>query len=177
MRLALACLIVWIGAEAASAQSAPAPESPPPALASVYACAQITENTARLACYDQAVGRLQQAQSAGDLVAVDRHGAEAIRREAFGFQLPTLPRIFGRMAGGEQADLTELNLVIDHIARAADGKAVFHMTNGQVWRQIDDANIRRARAQGAVTVRRAALGSFLMIIEAGGPAIRVHRDE
>jgi len=51
------------------------------------------------------------------------------------------------------------------------------MSNGQVWVQIDDENARNAREGGAVTIRRASMGSYLMSVEAGGPAIRVRRQE
>jgi hypothetical protein len=167
----LALLIVFAASAAAQGES-------PPVLDQVYACAEITGEAERLACYDAAVGRLRQAQSSGDLVAVDRAQAQEIERDAFGFSLPSLPRLFG---GGDRArgepSVGELQLEIARVSRRADGKTVFTMSNGQVWAQIDDSSTRRAREGGAVTVRRAALGSYLMSVEAGGPAVRVRRSE
>ena len=55
--------------------------------------------------------------------------------------------------------------------------ATFRMSNGQVWVQIDDENARNAREGGTVTIERATLGSYLMHVEAGGPAIRVRRQQ
>lgn len=177
MRRALASLALALALAApAAAQGDP---QAPPVLDQVYACAQVTAEAERLACYDSAVGRLRQAQNSGDLVAVDRAQAQAIERDAFGFSLPSLPRLFGGGANRPDAEpnVAELQLEIARVSHRADGKALFTMANGQVWAQIDDANVRRAREGGAVTIRRAALGSYLMSVEAGGPAIRVRRSE
>jgi len=177
MRLVLACMFLCAAIGAAAAQT-PTDTAPPPALGDVFACASLTDSAARLSCYDQAVGRLRQAQSSGELVALDRNGVDTIRRDAFGFQMPSLPRVFGHFgAGAPHSEFNELALVIDHINRTGDGRAVFYMTNGQVWRQIDDESARRAQPNGGVTVHRATFGSFLMTVDAGGPAIRVHRDQ
>ena len=61
--------------------------------------------------------------------------------------------------------------------RRRDGTASFTMTNGQVWSQIDNESPRNARAGGQVTIRRASMGSYLMSVEAGGPALRVRRTQ
>ncbi len=179
MRLVLASLGIIAAAAPAFAQEAPPPT--PGVLDQVYACANVGDEDDRLACYDRAVGRLREAQSSGNLVAVDRQQAQAIEREAFGFSLPSLPRLFGRRyesagAGGEVIDqVAELRLEITSVSQQRHGPATFTMSNGQVWQQIDDENARNARAGGSVTVRRASLGSFLMSVDAGGPAIRVRR--
>jgi hypothetical protein len=154
----------------------------------VYACAEISAEAERLACYDRAVGRMREAQTRGDLVAVDREQARTIEREAFGFSLPSLPRLFGRRDGAdaESASVSstsglggveELEFEIARVSRRPNGPATFTMVNGQVWVQIDDENARMAREGGKVTIRRATFNSFLMSIEAGGPAIRVRRQQ
>lgn len=70
-----------------SAEAAPLDE--------VYNCAAIDNSDDRLACYDAAVGRLQQAEASGDVRMVTRKDVEAVERDAFGFNLPTLPRLKG----------------------------------------------------------------------------------
>lgn len=180
MRIALASLsfIALAVAPAWAQEQQPAPT--PGVLDQVYTCANIGEEAARLACYDAAVGRLRQAQTSGDLVAVDRQQARELEREAFGFSLPSLPRLFGSGGGGhgpDQPDVAEMQLEIARVSHRRDGTAAFTMTNGQVWTQIDDENPRNARAGGRVTIRRAAMGSFLMSVEAGGPALRVRRTQ
>jgi len=76
-----------------------------PALAApldpVYACAEIEDSAARLICYDTAVGQLQQAEASGELTTVLRSEVEAVERDAFGFNLPALPRLKGLFGGGD----------------------------------------------------------------------------
>lgn len=175
MRIVIAslCFVAFAaGTAAAQDQRAQSPQ----VLDQVYACANITDEAQRLACYDGAVGRLREAQSSGNLVAVDRQQAEQVEREAFGFSLPSLPRLFGNR-GNEAAapEVAEMALTIDRVVTRRNAPATFYMTNGQVWTQLDETNAWNVRAGGQVTIRRATLGSFLMSVEAGGPAIRVRR--
>jgi hypothetical protein len=182
MRIVMASLafIAFAGPVAAQEQAPTTPD----VLDQVYACRTITDETQRLACYDTAVGRLREAQDTGNLVAVDRQQAQEMDREAFGFSLPSLSRIFGGGGGGgnqsaastprfEQID--EIQMEIASVTHRRNMPSTFRMTNGQVWVQIDDEVARNVRQGGRVTIRRAALGSYLMAVEAGGPAIRVRR--
>ena len=184
MRIVFAslCFVALAVGPAAAQQQTP----PPGVLDQVYACADISDEAQRLACYDGAVGRLREAQSSGNLVAVDRQQAEELDRDAFGFSLPSLARLFG--GGSDSASsgaaarprfepIDEMTLEIARVQRRRDGTAIFTMTNGQVWSQIDNENPRNARVGGQVTIRRATMGSYLMSIAAGGPALRVRRTQ
>ncbi len=161
---------------AATAAAQTTPQQRAGVLDQVFACAAVSGEAERLACYDQAVGRLRQAQSSGEVVAVDRAQAEEIERDAFGFSLPSLPRLFGRERNAEPA-FSELQLEIARVERRANLPARFTMSNGQVWTQIGTEGVRHVREGGAVTIRRAALGSFMMSVEAGGGAVRVRRTQ
>lgn len=172
MRIVLSSLAFLALAAPAIAQESP---QRPAILDQVYACANITGEAERLTCYDAAVGRLREAQNSGNLVAVDRAQAQEIERDAFGFSLPSLPRLFGNRNTEAAPPIAETSLEIARVSRRPNLPATFTMTNGQVWTQIGTENTGRVREGGAVTIRRAALGSFLMSVEAGGPAIRVRR--
>jgi hypothetical protein len=187
MRIVLASLafIAFAGPVAAQEQSTP---SNPGVLDQVYGCRGIADEAQRLACYDGAVGRLQEAQNTGNLVAVDRGQAQEMDREAFGFQLPSLSRIFGGGSGGggntQSAATTprferidNIQMEIASVTHRRNLPSTFRMTNGQVWVQIDDEVARNVRDGGSVTIERASLGSYLMRVEAGGPAIRVRRQQ
>lgn len=179
MRFAVAA-VVFLGLAAGAAAQQPQTDqrTNPEVLEHVYACATITDEHQRLACYDAAVGNLHEAQNRGEVVAVDRQQVERVNREAFGFSLPSLPNLFGGGRHGERAaapTLTEQDMTIQSVQRLGNGRGVFTMSNGQVWLQIDDENSRNARQGGEVTVRTAVMGSFLMSVKAGGPAIRVRR--
>lgn len=180
MRLVFAGLLIAALALPAAAQTSAPQRSPdnPAVLDEVYNCAQISDEHQRLECYDHAVGRLHEAQTRGDVVAVDRQQAERVNREAFGFSLPSLGNLFG--GGGSRSriqteDIAEIAAHITRISQDRSGHATFTLDNGQQWEQIDDENPRNAHNGGGVRIRRAMMGSFLMHVEAGGPAIRVRR--
>lgn len=145
----------------------------PAVLEQVYGCAEVADAAERLACYDGAVGRLRQAESAGQFVAVDRAQAEELQRDAFGFSLPSIPRLLN--FGADQPEVEDISAVISRVGGRADGRQIYYLDNGHAWLQVDGDN-HRARAGAAVTIRRASLGSFMMSF-GGGAAIRVRRQE
>lgn len=154
----------------AAAQTAPAPR--PEILDRVVACRQITTEAARLACYDEAVGTLDQAQRQGDVVVVDRNQVREARRQLFGFQMPSIT-LFDQGERPESVDSIETTLV--RAGQYAEGKWVFTLADESVWRQIDSERVNfRNRPGEAVRVRRAAMGSYLMTI-GSSRAVRVRR--
>ena len=180
MRIILAGLaFIALTGSVAAQEQAPTPD----ALGRVYACRSIADEAQRLACYDGAVGDLQTAQNSGNLVAVDRQRAQDVDREAFGFSLPSLSRIFGNASSASNPSapqferIDNIQMQIAGVTARRNMPSTFRMTNGQVWVQIDDENARNAREGGPVTIERASMGSYLMHVEAGGPAIRVRRQQ
>lgn len=152
-------------------------EEAPPSTEAVYACADIAEDSERLACYDAAVGRLKQAEQAGEITTVSRADVEAVERESFGFSLPSLPRLAFPSRDGEQEELAEVEASIDRIRSDASGKLIVYLDNGQVWRQIDTTPTPLPRGEpGIATIRRASFGSFMMKLERGR-SFRVRRVE
>lgn len=176
--LSLATLLAF--AATASAQQASPQRASPEVLARVYACAAMTDPQARLACFDTEVATLKSAESEGQFAAVDANRARQIQREAFGFSLPSLPQLglptFRRTGDGPAADENpdSQSMKIARLSRF-DGRGSFVMENGQVWVRIDTEDNRNAKAGADVTIRKAALGSFLMSFDAGGRALRVRR--
>ena len=73
-----------------------------------------------------------------------------------------------------------MNQVEEILASAhqdADGKWIFRLENGAVWRQIDDYALYKDPRPGAkITIERALLGSYKLSVD-GQPGLRVHRDE
>ena len=177
--LAVASGAALLAASTALAQPAPPPS--PPVIQQIYACGAVTEPTARLACYDAAVGALKTAEAQGQFAAVDAAGVHRIEREAFGFSMPSLPRLglpgFGRGPDGVTVEPTaEVAMTIRRIGRM-DGHTAFVMDNGQTWLAIENTENRLARSGAAVEIRRASLGSYLMKVRGGGAALRVRRAE
>jgi hypothetical protein len=150
------------------------PAPTPQALTDVYSCAQIQDDAQRLQCYDGAVGRLRQAETQGQVVAVDRAQAQEIERDSFGFHLPSLSQLLPNLEGGDEA-LDNVEMTVARVRVSALGYHTFEMENGQVWTQVEPESARNVRAGDAVTIRRAALGSFRLVSSRGGTGHRVRR--
>lgn len=159
----------WAAAGAAD-KAAP----PPPAVQAAIDCRKLAEDAARLACYDKAVDALGQALAGGQVVAVDHAQVQAVRRQAFGFTLPSLS-LFDR--GAKPEEISEVVLTIEKAWVGGDGKWVLQLEGGQIWRQIDTQAFSRDPKPGAkATIKRAMLGSYLMSV-GGHAGVRVHRDQ
>jgi hypothetical protein len=162
-------------ASTAAAQSNSATATPQ-ALTDVYACAQMTDDAERLQCYDNAVGRLRQAESQGQVVAVDRDQAREIEQDSFGFHLPSLARLLPNLDGADQA-IDNVQMTVASVRTNPLGYHTFVMENGQSWVQVEPQRARNVRAGDVVTIERAALGSFRLISSRGGAGHRVRRQE
>jgi hypothetical protein len=159
---------------ATTALAAGGPQPPPKAVQAAIDCRKLTDNAARLACYDSAVDALGQQLSEGQVVAVDHAQVQQVRRQTFGFVLPSLT-IFDR--GDKPEEMSELVLPVESARRGPDGKWVLRLEGGQVWRQIDTGDFSRDPKPGSqATIKKAMLGSYMMMIGGHSP-VRVHRDQ
>ena len=166
---AVAAIAVGAGGVAvAKPQSAP---TNAPVVQAVVDCRKIEDGAQRLACYDNAVAALTSAQQSGDLVTLDRKQRQAVRKQAFGFTLPTLAMFD---TGEKEVDRIDETLASAH--QIGQGRWVFQMQDGAVWRQIDDEFLSREPHPGsAIVIRRAMMGSFMLSVD-GQPGVRAHRD-
>ncbi len=135
-------------------------------------CRAIADSAARLNCYDTATAALDEAERAGDVVVVDRGDVRAAQRQLFGFTLPTLPIL---TRGRPVEEIQAVTSPLTSATLQGAGKWVFTLEDGSVWRQTDTQAVRQTPRIGAeTTVRRAAMGSFLLNL-GFGRAIRVER--
>lgn len=168
--LVLAATGAFAPAQAADATPAKTRAAP---FEAVMACRKLTEDAARLACYDQAAGRMDEAEAHGDIVVIDRAQAAAANRDAFGLQVPSLS-VITKALSPDEADRVE---GVVRTARAdAFGRWTLTLEGGAVWRQIDGYLSRPPRGGSKVSIRHGMLGSFLMNID-GQAAVKVHRDQ
>jgi hypothetical protein len=165
-------LTTW--AEPAPAATKPAARAPE--LQAVIACRSLTDRDARLACFDAAAAKLDEAESSGQVVVVNKEQAREVRRDVFGLQLPSLD-IFGRRgAAAVGEDVDKLESTIKTASLGGDGRWVLELDTGAVWRQVDDSSMATPPHAGSkVEIRRAAMGSFFIRID-GHPGFRAHRD-
>jgi len=144
------------------------------AIKALSACRAETKDAARLACYDRAAAGLLDAERAGEVVVVDRAQANAARRQAFGFNLPSLNFL---SQGARSPKLDRVELTLARVTTAPGGKLILRTEDGQVWRQTDTVSLGSPPRRGSkLVVRSAVLGSYFMNID-GQTAIRVRREQ
>lgn len=176
---ALFVAVLFTGAITVAAPAQTPAQPTPEALTNVYQCATVQDGAQRLACYDAAVGRLREAESQGNLIAVDRQQVATLERESFGFRLPTLSTFVPRLGdGGESTEgLESLQMQVARIASRANGRHAFVMENGQIWTQAEAQRTSNVRAGDTITIRRGAIGNYMLSPSRGGAAHRVRREE
>jgi len=143
-------------------------------LENVVACKAIEAPLERVACYDEAVGRLEAAKAAGEVTVVTRADVEKVRRESFGFSIPSLPSFGGLRGPDADEDLSRVTEAVQSVSGSAPNLRV-KLATGQVWVQIDDKRVR-AKSPKSAEIYEAALGSYKMKLD-GGLAFRVRREQ
>ena len=135
------------------------------ALGDVRACMAIADDAARVACYDRALGRRSSAADAPaapapSAAASDEFGlSEQARREREGVDLAD--SIDGTVAA---------------VGRNTANRQVVTLQNGQVWVQAEGTTRVRLKTGDVVTIKRAAMGSYILA-KANHGSMRVKRLE
>ncbi|MDZ7588864.1 MAG: hypothetical protein U5J78_06930 [Parasphingorhabdus sp.] len=145
--------------------------TPPAIFTDVVSCKSIADPAARLSCYDQKVAALETARLANEVVIADRAQVQEARRGLFGLSLPNL-KLFGN---DDDADFQQIESVIKSVRSQRDGKYVFTLEDGAVWRQTETTpTLRTPKSGDPIEIKRGALGSFLAKIK-GGKGFKVLR--
>jgi hypothetical protein len=158
----------------------------------IYACADKSNPTERLACFDAAVATIRAKEAKSEIVTFDKQRVEKVRREAFGFSLPSLPKLgFPAFGGAPKADSKDQSVAAVAVAedieeqsftvvstRESAGRVVITLENGQVWRLTEAGELNAAkRPPYKVNIRAAAMGSFILTVEGRNKGYRVRRVE
>lgn len=148
----------------------PADAGVPAQIQRLLACQAVTDNAARLACFDRETQTVAGALSGGDLVAMDREKVRSSKRSLFGFHVPTLG-IFG---GGDD-DVKQVEGVLAAVGANRDGGYIFRLEDGARWSQTDSKAIAMEPRRGdKVVIKRGALGSYFLSIDRQ-PGVKVER--
>lgn len=141
-----------------------------PAAGAADRCIAIDEDALRLACYDAALGRPAQALPAPASVQVPAPPANAAppASAATAPPFPVPPRVT------ETPRPPSFTSEVDAVERGRDGQFIATLANGQVWEQSERNSAAVVREGDTVTIRRAALGSYLLLTS-GGIATRVRQ--
>lgn len=137
----------------------------------VIQCRNIQGDAARLACFDAASTTLA---AAGEVAVVSRQDVEQNQRRLFGFNVSTL-NPFERSSSRPDG-LQSISGAMTSARSLGRGEWLITLDDGSVWRKIDSVEtLFLANRQYPVTVRRAALGSYMMKV-ANDPPFRVRRE-
>jgi len=143
-----------LGGFFASAFSAATPS------ADLARCASIEDSAARLACYDALSG----ANAHGNPTASSQPAAASAAASTFSAD----PQNFGlteaqRAPAQAQSGPKSIQARVAKIDESTDGHAAAVLDNGQTWVFIDGEQDAGLKPQDPITIRRGALGSFLLI--------------
>lgn len=141
---------------------------------SLIDCRKVSDSAERLACYDKAAVALDQAEAKGDVVIVDREQARTVRRQAFGFSMPSIS-LFEK--GETQEELENIDGRVEAARINGAGKWVIRLADGATWTQVDSNELFKTPKPGMpVKIRRASMGSYLMVVD-GQRGFRARRAE
>jgi hypothetical protein len=167
-------LIVAVMAFGTVAEAAPAPAPLPAGLKGLADCRAITDNGARLACYDAATAHLETAVSKHDVVVLNREDMRATRRGLFGFTLPKTS-LFGRTGpDSEKDDVAEIDATVTSASSLGYGIWRIRLDDGAVWETTEAVDWRDPRPGSKIHLKRGLLGNYFMTIESGR-AVRSRR--
>jgi hypothetical protein len=148
-----------------------------------HPCSAIDDASQRLACYDAAFGRPAAATTVSITPAPALAPAATATATATAAVDPVAQQRaeFGLSDAAKKArdpqQSTQAESITDTLAELGQrptGELVFNLQNGQVWLQIEADTRTRVKAGDTVTIRKGALGSFLLV----GPdrvSVRVRR--
>ena len=120
-----------------------------------HPCVHVRNDTDRLACYDQAFGKPPASAAA----------TSPAPSEQFGFTEKEVARNTGQSTASIAPD--SVKAAIKSLDRRRDGKFVVTLDNTQVWAQSEFNSQADVQVGDAITVRRGALGSYLLVTKAG----------
>ena len=149
----------------------------PSQIQELYACRDIADAGARLACFDREVGELSSADAAREITFADRATMKKARRGLFGFSLPNLGGLFGGDEDSDREDrITAIDTTIESVSMDKSGKYRLTVEGGAVWVQIDSVgSVREPRAGQKINIKAAAMGSYFAKIEGQRP-FRMRRE-
>lgn len=147
-------------AAAMAAQPAP-PAAPPSEISAIAACRAIADSQRRLACYDSASQRLEQAIATKELTVLSRTDVRRTRRSLFGFSLPNIPFL----GGGDETE-KQITTKLTSVRSAGYGKFQVRLEDGAVWETTEPVTTGDAPSAGQnVTIKRGVLGNYFMLFQ------------
>lgn len=150
--------LVYVALAGLAASSPAAAQDSKDTLAELRKCRELTDNQARLACFDRQTAVLLTAEANGEIKLVDREKADETRKGLFGFSGVKVP-FFDE---GEQID--EIESTITQVQRfGREGWLITIEEGGAVWRITDPPmRFNAPRVGDKVVIKRGSLTSYFI---------------
>ena len=169
---------------------------------SLLDCKQLTDNSARLSCYDRLAATFV-SQEASAVVAVSGAAVPGVAapgtvaREAAAPETPApasapaavvatpatatpsaevIAADFGKTQSRPSDQVEQLQATVKSLSRNKMRKLLITLENGHTWRQTEDDSIQ-LKAGDSVTIEKASFGSFLLSKTGTNRKVRVKRVE
>lgn len=139
----------------------------------ISSCRSVSNDNARLACFDRAVNQLNVAIASKEIVILDRAETRKARRSLFGYTLPRL-RLFGNEADEQAEAIQEINTTIKTATPSGQGLWRITLAEGSVWQTSEADSAIVARAGQPIRIRAGALGSYFVRFS-NGRSVRARR--
>lgn len=147
----------------------------PDTFQAVVACRTINQTEARLACYDQSVAAMDEAEQRNQLVVIDRQQVNRAERGIFGLSLPSVSAIFRRSSDKTpHEEIKQIESALKQVSPAGYGKWTFALEDGGTWATTEAVTGRVPKVGEHIIVKRASLGGYVLSAD-GGRAVRVKR--
>lgn len=150
------------GITLASAAAAEKPRNRPELFSKLLDCRAIADNAQRLACYDQSVGAIEEAEKKKDLVVVDRKEIRETKKSLFGFTLPKIGLFTGDKNDDDEKDeINEISSTVEIARIVKGGDWSLRLANDAgTWETNSELNVP-PRAGDKVRIKKATMGSYL----------------
>jgi hypothetical protein len=156
----------------AAVAAAPKP-SESPLLRGLADCRRLTDDAARLRCFDAAAAALTDAAGSGKVVVVEREDVRRVRRSLFGFSLPRVPFFSGDDSAEDAQE--ELTAKVAAAGPLGYDKYQLRLEGGALWQTTEASlGVDPPKAGDTVVIKKGPLGSYMMRI-AGQRAVRAKR--
>jgi hypothetical protein len=148
------------------------PQQRPEAFEALVRCRAVTDDSARLRCFDSAAATLQQQAENRDLVVVDRKQIQDTKRGLFGLDIPDLNPFGG---GDDGVEVKSIESTIRSATRDENGHWIVTLEDNSIWAQTDNYPFAVDPKRGhKVKIVKAAMGSYMMRVN-GQPGVRAKR--
>ncbi|MFN3620553.1 hypothetical protein [Sphingorhabdus sp.] len=145
--------------------------SRPKVYSDIVACRALADNAARLSCFDLAAKGLEDAAETRQIVILDQGEVRKTKRSLFGFSLPKIP-FFGVDDEEQEEEFKQIEGELTGVQSIGNGKYQFTVKDAGVW-QTTEASPLLLKNGKAYSIKRGALGSYMMVMN--GRGIRVKR--